>query len=188
MLLWIKSDASTISTSSGSSAWSVNVSLNIFWWFDLDNKIYIRNIKTSGGNISCYEDVKLAFFESLESDLALILSDVTVHDFDVFFNFIWKKQLICFCLCWTEHNCLPEASIADQNISQGANSVLPRAIDGEMVDCSWCFVFEVLSEINHFKLGRQKVLSNAFDPTGDSCWEEKHLKILRSLFLNCLHN
>lgn len=66
----------------------MNVSLNIFWWFDLDNKIYIRNIKTSGGNISCYEDVKLAFFESLESDLTLILSDVTVHDFDVFFNFI----------------------------------------------------------------------------------------------------
>ena len=66
----------------------MNVSLNIFWWFDLDNKIYIRNIKTSGSNISCNKDVKLAFFESLESDLTLILSDVTVHDFDVFFNFI----------------------------------------------------------------------------------------------------
>ena len=88
MLLRIKSDTSTISTSSGSSTRSVNVSLNIFWWLDLDNKIYIRNIKTSGGYISCNQDVKLAFFESLQSDFTLILCDVTVHDFDVFFNFI----------------------------------------------------------------------------------------------------
>jgi len=66
----------------------VNVSLNIFWWLDLDNKIYIRNIETSGGNIGRNKDVKLAFFKSLEGDFTLILSDVTVHDFDVFFNFI----------------------------------------------------------------------------------------------------
>ena len=66
----------------------MNVSLNIFWWLNLDNEIDIWNIETSGGNIGCNEDVKLAFFESLEGDFALILSDVTVHDFDVFFNFI----------------------------------------------------------------------------------------------------
>lgn len=49
-----KSDACTWFTSSSCTTCSMNISFNIFWWFYLDHKVYVGNIKATRCHISSY--------------------------------------------------------------------------------------------------------------------------------------
>lgn len=49
-----KSYTCTWFTCSSCTACSMDICLNIFWWFYLNNKIYIWNIKTTSCYIGCY--------------------------------------------------------------------------------------------------------------------------------------
>jgi hypothetical protein len=88
MLLRVEGYASTVSASSGGSARSVNVSLNILGGLYLNNEVDIGNIESSGGNIGSNKDAELVLLESLEGDFTLVLSNVTVHDLDVFLDLV----------------------------------------------------------------------------------------------------
>jgi hypothetical protein len=66
----------------------MNVGLCILWWLDLDDKINILNVKSTRCNICSYKNLELSLFESLHGDLSLVLSNITMHDFDVLADFI----------------------------------------------------------------------------------------------------
>lgn len=61
----------------------MDVALCVLWRFNLNHQIDVGDIDTSSGNISGYQDFEFELLESLEGYLSLVLSDVTVHYFDV---------------------------------------------------------------------------------------------------------
>lgn len=76
----------------------MDVSLGVLWWFDLDNQVDGGNVQTSGGHVSRNQNLELLVLEALKSDLTLILRDITVHHFNLVFNFFRLEQLICLVL------------------------------------------------------------------------------------------
>jgi len=91
----------------------MNISLSILRRFNLDDQINIRDIESSRCHISSHENAELALFESLESDLSLILSDVTMHDFDILLNLVREYQLIGISFSLSEDNSLSSFSTID---------------------------------------------------------------------------
>ena len=87
-LFGVESNACSSFSSSCSSSRSMDVRFSVFWWFNLNNKIYIFNIKTSGGNICCNQDLKFTLLESLHCDFSLILSNITMHNLNILLYFI----------------------------------------------------------------------------------------------------
>ena len=82
---FIRKECNTDSTSSStcSSAWSMNICLHFVWWFNLHDQVYIWHIKASWSHICRYKNFELSVFKSLHSYLSLILCNVTVHYFHV---------------------------------------------------------------------------------------------------------
>lgn len=66
----------------------MDVGLSVFWGFDLDNEINTRDVQSTSSNISSYKHTELFVLESLESDFTLVLSDVSVHDFNVLLDLL----------------------------------------------------------------------------------------------------
>lgn len=66
----------------------MDVGLSVFWRFDLDNEINTRDVQSTSSNISSYKHTELFVLESLESDFTLVLSDVSVHDFNVLLDLL----------------------------------------------------------------------------------------------------
>lgn len=83
----------------------MDVSLNILWRFKLDDKINVRNVKSSWGYICSDKHFKLALSESFQCDLSLILSDVSVQDLDLA-HAICKNDLIRIVLGLSENDSL----------------------------------------------------------------------------------
>jgi hypothetical protein len=93
-LLREEGDASAREASTSSTTRSVDVSLSVSGRLNLDNQIDIRDIKTSGGNISSNQDIEFALLKSLESYLTLVLANISMHDLNIVLNFISENQLI----------------------------------------------------------------------------------------------
>lgn len=83
-----KSDASTSFACSSRSSGSVNIALNVFWWLHLDDQIDVGDIEASCSDICRNKYTELVFLESLQSDLPLSLSDITMHDLDVLLDLV----------------------------------------------------------------------------------------------------
>jgi hypothetical protein len=82
----VESNACSRATSSSSSSRSVNVGLSVLWRLNLHNEINTRNIKSTGSNISSNQYTELFILKSLQSDFTLILSNVSMHDLNVFLD------------------------------------------------------------------------------------------------------
>lgn len=128
VFLRIESNAGSISTGSGGSARSMDVCLDVLGRLNLDYEIYVGDIETSGSDVSGNKDVKLTLLEALKGYFSLILSDVTVHDLNVLFDFVGEKKLVSLCFGGAEDNGLADASIANEDVGQSTDSVLPRTI------------------------------------------------------------
>ena len=72
----------------------MDVGLNIFGWLDLDYEIHIRNIKSSRRHICRHKYAELVIFEPRECNLSLALCDVTMHNFNVFGDFIREDKCV----------------------------------------------------------------------------------------------
>lgn len=70
----------------------MDVGFSVFWRFNLYNKVDTRDIKTTGSDISCYENAEFLFFEALECNFTLVLGNISVHDFDIFLHFLRQKK------------------------------------------------------------------------------------------------
>lgn len=128
VLLRIEGDARAVSARSGRSARPVDVSLHVLRRLHLDNEVNIGDIEAAGGDIGGDEDVELTLLEALEGDLSLILGDVSVHNLDVLLDLVREQELVRFCLGRAEHDRLADTSIANEDVGQRADSVLPRTV------------------------------------------------------------
>jgi hypothetical protein len=97
----------------------MDVGLNFLWWLNLNNQVDIWNVEATRRDICSDQNFKFSFFESLHSDLTLILNDVTVHDFDVLLDFISQNKSIGISLGLSKHDGFTCATVANQNISKG---------------------------------------------------------------------
>jgi hypothetical protein len=110
----------------------VDVCLGVFWWLNLNNQVNRRNVKSSSCDISCHEHAKFLFFKSLKRDLSLVLGNVTVHHFNVFFDFVGKEKLICFRFGARKNDCLASAAVANKDVCKRSYTVVVGDVDGKM--------------------------------------------------------
>ena len=107
----VKSDAEARSACSCCSSSSVDVGLSLLWWLNLHNKVNLRDIKTSGGDVGGNKDLELSILESLHCDLTLVLGDTTVHDLDVVVNCFSPHELVSIIFCGCKHNDLSSSAV-----------------------------------------------------------------------------
>jgi len=108
----VESDALSSAACSGSSTTSMDVGFCVFRGLDLHNKVNGGDVKATGCHIGRHQNAELFFFEALECYLTLVLCDITVHDFNVFFDFLREQQVVCLFFCRSKHNDLA-ATVAD---------------------------------------------------------------------------
>jgi hypothetical protein len=70
----------------------VDVRLGVLGWIQLNHKLNIRDIKASRSYIGGDEDLELAFLEALHSYLSLVLSNVSMHGFDIVSDRVGKQE------------------------------------------------------------------------------------------------
>lgn len=66
----------------------MDVRFCIFGWLYLHDEINTWNIKPPGCYVSCNKDIEFFLLKPLKSDLALVLRNITVHNFNVFLDFV----------------------------------------------------------------------------------------------------
>jgi len=66
----------------------MDVRLGVLGRLNLNDKVDRGDVQTARGNIGGDEHVELLLLESLEGNLSLVLSDVAVHDLDIFLDFV----------------------------------------------------------------------------------------------------
>lgn len=141
-LVRVERDTSARSSSSCCTSCSVDVNFSFFRWLNLYDEVNIRYVKASGSNVSGAEHSELALLEALHCDFTLILSNVSMHNFDVLLNFVSQNERVAVSLCLREYNRLAvDASIADQDVSQSGNTVLEGTADCEMLYITGGLVF-----------------------------------------------
>lgn len=92
----VESDTGSATSSTSSSSRSMDVSLCILGGFNLDDQVNAGNIKTTGSNIGSNQDLEFVLLEALKSDFTLVLSNITVHDFDLVLDLVRQQQLVRF--------------------------------------------------------------------------------------------
>ena len=88
----IERNTSSTGSGSGSSTASMDVSLSLLGWLNLNDKVDIWDVKTTRSNVSSDEHAELSFLEPLHGHLTLVLSDVSMHDLDVLLDFIREQK------------------------------------------------------------------------------------------------
>jgi len=86
LLKSVKGNTGARSSRSGGSTRSVNVGLSIFWWLNLDNQVYGGYVETARSNISGNKNLEFLVFKSFECYFSLILSNISMHNFDLVLN------------------------------------------------------------------------------------------------------
>ena len=114
----VEGDAGAAGSGSGSSATSVDVGFGLLGRLDLNNEIDIRDVKSARGNVGGDEDAEFALLEALHSDFSLVLSDVTVHDFNVLLDFIREKERVGVGLGLSEDDDLATLAVDNEDVSE----------------------------------------------------------------------
>lgn len=110
----------------------MNVSLCVLGRLDLDNQVDAGDIEAARCDVSGDEDTELFLLEALEGDFTLVLGNVAVHHLNVFLDLLREKQVIGLLLGGSEHDNLA-TSVANEDVSKSANTVLVWAVDGQML-------------------------------------------------------
>lgn len=88
----VERDTGSTGTSSRSSTTSVDVSLCLLRWLNLNHEVDVGNVKATRCNISGDENAEFALLESLHRDFALVLSNIAMHDLNILLDFIRKQK------------------------------------------------------------------------------------------------
>ena len=132
----------------------MNVGLRVSGRLNLDHQVDIGDVEASGGDVGGDQHIEFALLESLESDLALVLPNISVHHLNVVLDLVSENQLIGVGLGLREHDSLARAvgvltsPVNYEKIGQDRQSVVERAIDSQVIDSLSCFVLEVFGQIN----------------------------------------
>jgi hypothetical protein len=97
----------------------MDVGLSFFWGLKLDNKVDVRNIETSGSDISSNQHLEFVLLKALHGNFTLVLSDITVHHLDVLLDLVGQDKGVGVSFGLGKDNSLAFTSIADQHISEG---------------------------------------------------------------------
>jgi len=117
------------------------------------------------------------FLEPFESDLSLVLRNVTVHNFDIILNLLRGQEGIGLSLGGSKDNCLTNSSINKENIGKCLHTVVEGTIDRNMLNVLLGFRLQVLCKIDHLPVWLKVVLSHVLNPPGNSGGEQKKLSI-----------
>ena len=77
----------------------MNVGFRVFRWLQLDDKLDVWDVEATRGYISGYKDLELVVFESLQGHFSLVLSDVTMHDFDLVCDLVGEQEGVGISFC-----------------------------------------------------------------------------------------
>lgn len=152
-------------TSSRSTSRSVNISLDILWWLNLNDQINVGNIKTSRRNICSYKNRKLLLLKSLEGDLSLVLCDISVHNLNISLHFIRNQKLIGFSLGGRENNGLTKPTVNQEDIGESLHPVVEGTVDRNMIDVFLGLILQVLGKIDLFPIFLEISVSHLLDPS-----------------------
>lgn len=97
----------------------MNIGLNLLWGLDLDDQVNIRDVESTGGDISGDQHLEFSFLKSLHRDFTLVLNDVTVHHFDVLLDFVSQNKSVRVSLGLSEHDSFACATVANEDVSEG---------------------------------------------------------------------
>ena len=70
----------------------MDVGLSLFWWLELDDKVDVRDVKTTRGDICGDQTSELALLEAIHRDLTLVLRNITVHHLNVLLNLVSEQE------------------------------------------------------------------------------------------------
>lgn len=146
----------------------MNVGLNFLWRLDLNDQVDVGNVQASRGDISSDQHFEFSFFESLHSNLALVLRNVSVHDLDVLLDFVSQNESVRVSLGLSEHDGLALTAVANQHVSQRRETILVGARDGKMTHQLGGLVLQVQSQIDDASVGLHVVVGDGADPPRDS--------------------
>ena len=153
----------------------MDVGLSLLGWLNLDDQVHVGDVKTTRGDISGDKHAELSFLESLHRDLTLVLSDVTVHDFDVLLDLVRQEQRVGISLRLSEDNDLATLSINDQDVSKRGQTVLEWALNGQMLHVPSRLVFELDSQVNDAHILVHVRSGDVSHPPWDSGREKQNL-------------
>ena len=63
----------------------MDVCLSVFRRLNLDDKVHTWDVKASRSDVGGNQNAKFLLFKAFECDFSLVLSDVTMHYFNVLF-------------------------------------------------------------------------------------------------------
>lgn len=82
----------------------MDIGLGVSRRLHLNHKVHVGNVEATRCDVGSDKHIELAFLESLEGNLALVLADVTMHDLNVLLDLVGENQLICISLSLGKDN------------------------------------------------------------------------------------
>jgi hypothetical protein len=125
---------STFSSTAGTSS-TMNVCINFFWWFKLNNQINFGNVQSSCGNISSYQTLQFSLFEAIKSYLPLFLGNIAMQNLGFLLQVGLKSYIIGFSFGLTKNDSpsMP-SSIQIDNVCDNGIPMGERATQREMLN------------------------------------------------------
>lgn len=100
----------------------------------MDDQIDLGNVETSGSNIGGDQTFKFTLFKSLESDLPLLLGDVSMEDLGFLFQVSLQEDLVGFLFGLAENDgSAMSSSIKVDNVGDDGVSVVVRTVEGQVL-------------------------------------------------------
>ncbi len=131
----VKSDTNSTFTGSSCSTGPVNVGIDFFGWFKLDNQVNFRDVESSCCDIGGNEALELTLLKCLESDLPLFLWDVSVKDLGLLLEIGFKQDFIGFLFGLAENDgSAVSSSIEVDDVSDDGVPMIVGAVEGHVFD------------------------------------------------------
>ena len=107
-----------------------------------------------------------------------------MHNLDITFHFIRRKELIGFSLGGCENNGLTKSTVNQENIGEGLHPVVEGTVDRNMVNIFLGLIFQVFGEINLFPIFLKISVCHVFDPSWNSGRKQKKLRCFLTLLFD----
>ena len=177
-LLRVEGDADAGLASSGSTTGAMDVRLSVLGWLNLDDQVDVGDVEAARSHVRGHQHLELALLEALDGDLTLTLDDVTVHDLHLLLDLLGEDQLVSVLLGLSKHDSLRVATVAGERVSQGRQSVLVGALDGEMLHGTRRFVLQVLRQVNNLEALLHVLFGDGTHPARDRGREQTQLDVV----------
>ncbi len=112
------------------------VSIDFLRRFQLNNQVYLRNVKTPCSHVGCHQAFQFSLFEGLESDFPLLLRDVSMQNLSLLLEIGLQKDLIGLSLRLTEDDgSTMTTSVKVDDVRDDRVAVVIRTVEGQVFDC-----------------------------------------------------